>query len=97
MNAKIFERFRKACDAFFKQKLSISRNSRARLARTMQRKWNFAKSAESLKDNTDWNPTTNIFIALQKEWKTIGAVPKKYSDAVWKRFSDACNAFCRTR
>ena len=97
MNAKIFERFRKACDAFFKQKSEHFKELKSALSENYAKKMELCEKAESLKDNTDWNPTTNIFIALQKEWKTIGAVPKKYSDAVWKRFSDACNAFFAAR
>lgn len=93
MNRQLFARFREACDRFFAAKAEFFRNTRDELARNLARKQELADKAEALKDSTDWRNTTDEVIALQKEWKTIGTVPKKYSDALWKRFSEACDHF----
>lgn len=93
MNAKIFERFRTACDAFFQKKTEFYKSTRESLNANLAAKNALCEKAEALKDSTDWNATTNQLVALQKEWKTIGPVPHKASDALWKRFNGACNAF----
>ena len=86
MNVKIFERFRKACDEFFKSlKEGMNEN--------LEKKRALCEKAEALKDSTDWKATADELTKLQKEWKTIGPVAKKYSDAVWKRFISACDYF----
>lgn len=93
MNAKIFERFRAACDAFFQQKTAFYKSTREALNANLAAKNALCEKAEALKDSTDWAATANQFVALQKEWKSIGPVPHKASDALWKRFNGACNAF----
>ena len=93
MNTKIFERFRAACDSFFQAKADHFKNMREGLAANLAAKTALCEKAEALKDSTDWNAAANTLVALQKEWKTIGPVAHKVSDAVWKRFNDACNYF----
>ena len=93
MNTKIFERFRAACDSFFQAKADHFKNMREGLAENLAAKTALCEKAEALKDSTDWNAAANTLVALQKEWKTIGPVAHKVSDAVWKRFNDACNYF----
>ena len=92
-NQAIFERFRTACDRFFTAKAHYFRNLRETLADNLAQKTALCERAEELKDSTDWSNTTNAFVALQAEWKKIGPVAHKVSDAVWKRFNTACNAF----
>lgn len=92
-NRQLFSRFRATCDKFFAAKADFYRNSREELSRNLVRKQELADRAEALKDSTDWKKTTDEFLGMQKEWKTIGAVPKKYSDALWKRFTAACDYF----
>ena len=93
MNVKIFERFRAACDEFFNKKSEFIKNVHDSLNANYQLKLELCEKAEQLKDSTDWKKTTNAIIALQKKWKEIGTVPKKYSDEIWKRFNAACDAF----
>lgn len=93
MNSKIFERFRTACDNFFQQKAEHFKTMRETLSANLAAKNALCEKAEALKESTDWNSATNQLIALQKEWKTIGPVAHKVSDAVWKRFNEACNYF----
>lgn len=93
MNAKIFERFRAACDSFFQKKTEYYKSARETFAANLAAKNALCEKAEALKDSTDWTATANELVALQKEWKTIGAVPHKVSETVWKRFNDACNYF----
>lgn len=93
MNTKIFERFRVACDNFFQAKADHFKNMREGLAANLAAKTALCEKAEALKDSTDWNAAANTLVALQKEWKTIGPVAHKVSDAVWKRFNEACNYF----
>lgn len=93
MNAKIFERFRTACDSFFQQKAEHFKTMRETLSANLAAKNALCEKAEALKESTDWNSAANQLIALQKEWKTIGPVAHKVSDAVWKRFNEACNYF----
>lgn len=93
VNKQLFARFREACDKFFAAKADFFRSSREELARNLEKKTALADRAEALKDSTDWKKATDEFVNLQKEWKTIGAVAKKHSDAVWKRFQKACDDF----
>lgn len=93
MNRQLFARFRASCDAFFAAKADFYRNTREELANNLTRKQALVERAEALKDNTDWRKTTDEYVAMQKEWKTIGSVPKKYSDDLWKRFTTACDYF----
>lgn len=93
MNVKIFERFRKACDEFFKKKGEFFKLLKEGMNANLEKKKALCEKAESLKDSTEWKETAEILTKLQKEWKTIGPVSKKYSDAVWKRFITACDYF----
>lgn len=93
LNVKIFERFRAACDDFFKAKSEFYKTIKTEKNENLQRKIALAERAEALKDSTDWKKTTEELTRLQKEWKTIGSVSKKYSDAVWNRFISACDYF----
>lgn len=93
MNAKIFERFRTACDNFFQRKTEFFKGVREGLSANLAAKTALCEQAEALKESTDWAASTNKFVAMQKEWKTIGPVAHKVSDAIWKRFNEACNYF----
>ena len=93
VNQEIFERFRAACDKFFAAKTTYFRTLRESLADNLAKKTALCEKAESLQDSTDWGATTNALVALQTEWKTIGPVAHKVSDAIWKRFHTACNVF----
>lgn len=97
MNAKVFERFRSACDMFFQRKAEFYRNMKDNLAVNLERKIALCEQAESLQDSTDWKATADKLAALQREWKAIGPVAKKHSDAVWKRFITACDIFFEKR
>ncbi len=92
-NVKIFERFRAACDAYFNSKAEFYKKSKETMEKNLELKRALCEKAEALKDSTDWKSTTEKMIALQKEWKTIGSVARKHSDAVWKRFISACDYF----
>lgn len=92
-NVKIFERFRAACDAYFNRKGEFYKDIKAEMEKNLELKKALCEKAEALKDSTDWKNTTDKMIALQKEWKTIGSVARKHSDAVWKRFISACDYF----
>jgi hypothetical protein len=92
-NIKIYERFRSACDQFFRTKSEFMKATKAELDTNYEKKKALCEKAESLKDSTDWKGTTQIMIDIQKEWKTIGPVQKKYSDMLWKRFVSACDFF----
>lgn len=93
MNTKIFDRFRSACDAFFQRKSEFFKEMRESFSANLEVKNSLVEQAEALKDSTDWNSTANKFVALQKKWKETGPVAHKVSDAIWKRFNDACNYF----
>ena len=93
MNVKIFERFRKACDEFFRRKGEFFKSLKEGMNENLEKKRALCEKAEALKDSTDWKATADELTKLQKEWKTIGPVAKKYSDAVWKRFISACDYF----
>lgn len=92
-NQQIFERFRTACDRFFVAKSQFNKEMRETFAANLAKKTALCEKAEQLSESTDWVATTKQLIALQAEWKTIGSVPNKASDTVWKRFSKACNTF----
>lgn len=93
MNVRIFERFRAACDAFFTQKAEYFKTVRDSLNENLAAKQALVEKAESLMNSTDWRATTDVIVDLQKKWKEIGTVPKKYSDEIWKRFNTACDTF----
>ena len=90
MNVKIFERFRHACDDFFKKKGEFFKTLKEGMNENLEKKKALCEKAESLKD---WKATADTLTKLQKEWKTIGPVPKKHSDTIWKRFISACDYF----
>ena len=93
MNTAIFERFRKGCDAFFGQKAQFFQNMKEELNSNLAKKKELVEKAEALTDSTDWKTTGDTLVKLQKQWKEIGAVPRKYSDVLWKRFVGACDHF----
>lgn len=92
-NNQIFERFRVACDRFFTQKNEFFHNVKESLEENLKKKTALVEQAEALKDSTEWKKTTDMLIELQKQWKQIGAVPRKVSDQLWKRFTSACDTF----
>lgn len=92
-NVKIFERFRTACNLYFNRKSEFYKNVKDEMEKNLELKKALCEKAEALKDSTDWKNTSEKMIALQKEWKTIGSVTRKHSDAVWKRFISACDYF----
>ena len=93
MNVKIFERFRNACDRFFTEKAAFFKKLKEEQAQNKASKTELCEKAEALKDSTDWKATADQLMQIQKEWKTIGAVPKKYSETLWQRFISACDYF----
>ena len=93
MNTQIFERFRAACDKFFAEKASYFKSVKEELNENLQKKKELVEKAEALKDSTEWKKTSDALIELQKQWKTIGAVPRKVSEDLWKRFVGACDHF----
>lgn len=93
MNNALFNRFRATCDTFFALKAAYFKGVKDELAANMAKKTALVEKAEALKNSTDWKKTTDELVELQKEWKTVGAVPKKYSDAIWTRFQTACDYF----
>lgn len=97
MNVKIFERFRAACDDFFGKKGEFFNKLKNQFAENAEKKKALVEKAQSLTDSTDWKATTDKFIALQKEWKTIGMVPRKQGDQLWNDFLAACNHFFEAR
>ena len=92
-NQKIYDRFRAACDAFFARKREYYNEFKENMSGNMERKMAIIEEAESLKDSKDWKATGDRLIELQKMWKEIGAVPRKKSEQLWKRFRAACDAF----
>ncbi|OQY00450.1 MAG: hypothetical protein B6I20_08685 [Bacteroidetes bacterium 4572_117] len=92
-NNQIYSRFRKACDAFFNAKREFYSKHREVEENNLQIKTEFCIQAESMTESTEWRKTTEIYIELQKKWKTIGPVPKKHKDTIWLRFRGACNKF----
>ena len=97
MNVKIFERFRAACDAFFASKAEHFRELKDSFKENADKKRALIEKAKALQDSTDWRSTSDKLIALQKEWKTIGVVPKKLGDQLWEEFLAACNKFFEAR
>jgi len=93
INQKIYDRYRKACDKFFLAKGEFFRETKSVLNQNSEKKKELCEKAESLKDSVEWKETTDKLIQLQKEWKTVGPVAKKYSDELWKRFIAACDYF----
>ena len=92
-NVKIFERFRAACDVFFQKKSDFYKDVKESMDVNLEKKKLLCEKAEALKDSQEWKEVSDQLIALQKEWKTIGPVPRKHSDIVWKRFISACDYF----
>ena len=97
MNVKIFERFRAACDDFFGRKAEYFKGLKETFKENAEKKRALIEKAKALQDSTDWKATGDKFIALQKEWKTIGIVPKKLGDQLWEEFLGACNKFFEAR
>lgn len=97
MNTKIFERFRAACDEFFTKKGEYFKELKEKYAENAKRKQELVEKAQALKDSTDWKKTSDKLIALQKEWKIIGMVPKRLGDQLWEDFLAACNHFFEAR
>ena len=97
MNVKIFERFRTACDQFFTAKSEYFTELRSRYQENIAKKTELVKQAQALQDSTEWKQTTEKMVQLQKEWKTIGMVPKKTGDELWKEFIAACDKFFEAR
>lgn len=92
-NNQLFARFRAVCDKFFAQKAEYYKTVKDEMAANLEKKISLCEQAEALKDSTDWKATADKLTDLQHKWKTIGAVPKKRSDEVWKRFQEACDYF----
>lgn len=97
MNVKIFERFRKACDEFFENKAMFFKDMKDTFAINIEKKKKLIETAKQLVTSTDWNATGEKFIRLQKEWKTIGHVPRKTGDKLWEEFNSTCNKFFDAR
>lgn len=96
-NAKVYERFRNACDKFFEQKRNFYLQVKAEMEHNLQLKNEICMLAESLRDSHDWKKTTDELISLQKQWKEIGPVSRRHSDTIWKRFRAACDSFFETK
>ena len=97
MNLKIFERFRAACDEFFKQKSDYFKEAKNALTNNLERKKTLCEQAEELMNSEEWKTTADKLTKIQKEWKEIGPVPQKHSEALWKRFVTACDTFFERR
>lgn len=97
MNVKIFERFRAACDDFFGRKAEYFKVLKVTFSENIEKKKALVEKAQALADSTDWKATSDKLIALQKEWKTVGMVPKKLGDQLWQEFLGACNKFFEAR
>ena len=96
-NQKVYDRFRAACDKFFERKREYYQGYKEGMKNNLERKVAICEEAEQLKSSTDWKKTADRFIELQKEWKEIGAVPRKKSEQLWKRFRAACDEFFAER
>lgn len=92
-NTKIYERYRAACDFFFRNKNDFYKSMHGEMEENLQKKLALCERAEAMKESQDWRKTTQDFIAIQKEWKSIGIIPRKYVDSTWKRFIGACDYF----
>lgn len=97
MNVKIFERFRAACDDFFGRKSEFFKEMKQAYAANIEKKKALVEKAQALAESTEWKVTSDKLINLQKEWKTIGVVPKKIGDQLWHDFLNACNKFFEAR
>ena len=97
MNVKIFERFRTINDVFFSKKAEFFKQLKSQYSSNLEKKQELVKKAQELADSTDWKKTGDKIIALQKEWKTVGVVPRKQGELLWKDFLDACNKFFEAR
>ena len=97
MNVKIFERFRTINDVFFSKKAEFFKELKSQYSSNLEKKQELVKKAQQLADSTDWKKTGDKIIALQKEWKTVGVVPRKQCELLWKDFLDACNKFFEAR
>lgn len=93
LNGRIFERFRAACDEFFRRKNEYYKAAKAAMSANLEKKRLLCEKAEALKESTDWRATTETLVKLQKEWKEVGPVARKYSEGLWKRFISACDYF----
>ena len=96
-NQRIYERFRAACDKFFENKRAFYVGFKEDMNANLEKKLKLIEKAEALKTSTEWKKSTDLFIALQKEWKEIGAVPRKKSEQLWKKFRAACDDFFSER
>ncbi|MDL2215162.1 DUF349 domain-containing protein [Dysgonomonas sp. OttesenSCG-928-M03] len=92
-NNQIFEEYRSLCDIFFEKKAEFFKKQREEMEENLKKKRELCEKAEAMKDSTDWKKTTDEMVAIQREWKKIGPVPRKYSDAIWKQFVTACDYF----
>ena len=92
-NTKIYKRYRAACDLFFKNKNDYYKSLRGEMDDNLKKKIELCERAEALKDSSDWKKTTQDLIEIQRQWKTIGIIPRKYVDSIWKRFITACDYF----
>lgn len=97
MNVKIFERFRTINDVFFSKKAEFFKQLKSQYSSNLEKKQELVKKAQELADSTDWKKTGDKIIALQKEWKTVGVVPRKQGELLWKDFLEACNKFFEAR
>ena len=97
MNVKIFERFRATCDSFFERKAEFFKKMKQQYAENIDKRKALIEKAKSLQDSTEWRATADKLIALQKEWKNVGTVPKKQGDRLWNEFLAACNHFFEAR
>lgn len=97
VNNTLFTRFRAVCDKFFTLKAEHYREMKDELAANLAKKTALCEQAEALRESTDWKATAEKLVSLQKEWKTIGTVPKKHSDNIWHRFQEACDTFFERR
>lgn len=93
VNTQLFERFRKQCDVFFQAKAEYYKTIKEEQNANLEKKTVLCEKAEALKDSTEWRKTTDLLVNLQKEWKTIGPVPRKVSNSIWERFRAACDCF----
>ena len=96
-NQKVYERFRAACDKFYERKRASLNEFKDTMMANLERKMAIIAEAESLKDSTEWKATSERLVELQRQWKEIGAVPRKKSEQIWKRFRAACDAFFTAR
>ena len=97
MNVKIFERFRTSCDDFFVRKAEFFKNLKEKFAENTKKKREMVEQAQALMNSTDWKSTSEKLVKLQKDWKTVGVVPKKVGDQLWANFVEACNKFFEAR